>query len=80
MVTVIRTKIYRGCRMVDGDRTTMRDLHLLQERLFFLCRGLKAAGEAAINNGNGTVDARICTGAALQLEALEHDLEALIDG
>lgn len=66
--------------MVDADKTTMSGLHRLQERLFFIAQGMKAAGEQAIDNRDGLIDARFVFGAALQLEALEQDLSALVDG
>ena len=66
--------------MVEADKPTMAGLHRLQERLFFIAQGMKAAGEQAIDSRDGLIDARFVFGAALQLEALEHDLTALVDG
>ena len=66
--------------MVEGDKETLRGLHLLQEQVFFLCQALKSCGDDAIANGDGKVDARMLTGAAMQLSVIEQRLMALVDG
>ena len=66
--------------MVRAEQETMRELGRIQEQLFFVLSGLEASGNRAIMNGDGTLDARIVTGAADTLRDIAERLNNCIDG
>lgn len=66
--------------MVTAEQDVMKSLCRIEEELFFLCQGLKSAGDEGINDGDGRIDARIATGAASMLSSIAERLNTAING